>query len=432
MSVVALLLALAGVLFAVLDVRVAAVCLLGAAALAGLALVRGHGVWTARGALALTLAGALLAGWETWELRRPPADDTPSLTTGRPAGPDREVLLPLTIEPAPITRLALLEFVDGADLVYDGLEPQFIDRGHERGIRIIAYRHDGHTDLYDDLALTPEPEEDSRVTGKGRLHYRHTDLGAPVLEVDERGRVHIEFSFVDVEGRRITGILHERATRRPVPLNLLAPVGLSSTDPEYFPLFLLHDFDFLRLDADLDVTVDEQPVDLADFPVPLPVQGQRRSFAKYTVEPEIVAVFPTGTSHLRQVTTVGDLYRDGDATYVFDGARLDRIVAGSTEFDFRPALDLASTSRGAFSMTSHPEMGRIRGRYGVDADGPTTRLTIDLDEVEVPRQRGLLYRLIVRDSSVFGRWPTAYRYEATIDRDAHTIAATWTNENPGG
>ena len=55
------------------------------------------------------------------------------------------------------------------------------------------------------------------------------------------------------------------------------------------------------------------------------------------------------------------------------------------------------------------------------------------DAAATDTEAGLLSpRLIVRDSSVFGRWPTAYRYEATIDRDAHTIAATWTNENPGG
>ncbi len=208
------------------------------------------------------------------------------------------------VERAPITHLALLEFSPDADPVYTGLEPQVIDRGHERGMRIIGYRHDGHTDLYDDLTLTPEPDEASRVTGKGRLHYRHTDLGNPVLDRDEAGRLHLEASFTDVTGRRITIDIHEHTTRRSVPLNLLAPVGLLSTDPEYFPLFLLHDFDFVRLGgAQLDVTIDDRPVGLAPFPVPLPVQGEMRSFAKYTPDAEIVSVFPGGPGPLDRVRT---------------------------------------------------------------------------------------------------------------------------------
>ena len=200
-SLVALVLALVAVPFAVLDLRVATACLAGAGALAGIALIRGEGVWTARGALRLVLVGSLLAGWELWELRRPTPAATPALPIAQPGGQNREVVLPLIVERAPITRLALLEFATDADPVYVGLEPQLIERGGKRGVRIVAYRHDGRVDVYDDLPLSPEPDDRSRVTGGGRLHYRHTDLGDPVLEVDRQGRVRIEFAFLDAEGR---------------------------------------------------------------------------------------------------------------------------------------------------------------------------------------------------------------------------------------
>ncbi len=429
MSLVALLLALVALPFAVLDIRIAIGCLILATASAVMALVRRRWIWLGRGALVVILAGSILVGWELWDFRRPPSPAAPS--KHQHDGRDREVLLPLRVERASVSRLALLEFTAGADSVYEGLEPQFIDRGHERGIRIIGYRHDGHVDLYDDLSLAPEPEEESRVTGKGRLHYRHVDLRRPVLERDDAGRLHIEFSFVDVEGRRISASIHEHTTRGSVPLNLLAPVGLSSTDPEYFPLFLMHDFEFIRLGGtQLDLTIDERPISLTDFPVPLPIQGQMRSFAKYTVDSEIVAVFPDAP--LQRVTTDGDVHRAGDSSYVFDGPHLERIVTGSTEFVFEPALDLTRSIDGRFTMTSHPEMGRISGDYAMTVDRGHSRLVIDLDDVEVPRQRGLLYRFIVSDSSIFGQWPTAYRFEAKIDREAETIIARWINERPGG
>lgn len=295
MAWIAVVLALVALPVAVLDVRSSLAMLAGAAAAAVFALSHGHGVWPARGALAIALVGVLLIGWEVWDLRRPFPGTAPSVSSDRNGGQDREVLLPLRVDRAPITRLALLQFADDGDSVYEGLEPQFIDRGAEQGIRIIGYRHDGHVDLYDDLTLTPEPEEESRVTGRGRLTYRHTDLGRPILEVDDQSRIHVEFSFVDVEGRRITAGIHERTTRRSTPMNLLAPVGSSAADPEYFPLFLMHDFEFIRLGgSDLDVHIDDRPVTLAGFPVPLPIQGQWRSFAKYTTDSEIIAVFPTG------------------------------------------------------------------------------------------------------------------------------------------
>lgn len=413
-SLVALVLALVAVPFAVLDLRVATACLAGAGALAGIALIRGEGVWTARGALRLVLVGSLLAGWELWELRRPTPAATPALPIAQPGGQNREVVLPLIVERAPITRLALLEFATDADPVYVGLEPQLIERGGKRGVRIVAYRHDGRVDVYDDLPLSPEPDDRSRVTGGGRLHYRHTDLGDPVLEVDRQGRVRIEFAFLDAEGRAVRAAIREHTRRRSVPLNLLAPVGMSSTDPEFFPLFLMHDFEFVRLGGtQLDVTIDGSAIDLAPFPVPLPVQGQRRSFAKYTMNAEITEVFPTGATRVETVITDSDLYRRGASTYVFDGTSLAGILSGSTEFVFAPPLDIGRAGEGTLTMTSRPGLGSISGTCAVRADGATTRLAIELDEVHAPDQRGLLYRLIVNDASMFAQWPKAYRYQAT-------------------
>lgn len=207
--------------------------------------------------------------------------------------------------------------------------------------------------------MTPEPEEESRVTGRGRLHYRHTDLGQPTLELDGQLGLHVQFSFVDVEGRTIRAHIREGRPRDTRGMNLLAPVGLSSARPQYFPLFLLHDFDFVRLgETSLDVTIDGRAIKLAPFPVPLPVQGH-----------------------------------------------------------------------GAFIMDSAPAMGRISGSFRTAIEGDTTRLALNFTDVSLPRQRGLLYRLIVNRRSVFARWPKAYRYDATINRSTGHITATWTNQN---
>lgn len=433
MALIAVILAVLALPLAVLDVRVAAVLLAAAAALAVAAVVRQ--AWTGMGwaALALVVLGGALTVWELSELNRPVADAAPAAEVYGRSGTDREVVVPLTLERAPVTRLALLELEEGADPVYEGLEPQLIERPNERGIRIIAYRHDGHVDFYDDTTLTPDPDEDSRVTGKGRLHYAHTDLGDPVLETDGQGRVRISFAFTDIEGRRITAEIHEQTTRRSVPMNLLAPVGLSSTDPEYFPLFLLHDFEFIRTGGTtMDLTIDGQPVALTGFPVPLPVQGQLRSFAKYTVDSEIQALFPTAATELTRATTTGDRVELGGSTYLFAGDALERIRSGRAEMVFDPPLDLAVATEGRVTVTGYPEMGVIAGPYVTMLDGDRTELTFDIDEVTVPRQRGVLYRLIVNERTVFGTWPKAYQYRAVFDRGAGSVDAEWSNARPGG
>lgn len=432
MALLALLLVIIALPFAIFDQRIAIACLVTGAALAGWALLRGRWLWLGRSALVFAVVGALLIGWEIWELRRPASQTSATAPTGQPDAPDREVWLPLTVEIAPITRLALLEFAPDADPIFAGLEPQFIDRGSEQGFRVIAYRHDGHVDIYDEPTLTPEPDEGSRVTGSGRLNYRQTDLGEPLLEVDAQGRVHIEFAFVDVTGRQVSVRIHESSTRASVPLNLLAPVGLSATDPEYFPLFLMRDFEFIRLGGELDVRIEDASVELAPFPVSLPVQEQPRSFAKYSLSPEITTVFPAADEQLRRVTTTGDCYGEAASSYCFEGNNLAHIIAGSTEIVFAPALDLTQSGTGTITMTSHPELGRIAGTYQVATAAATSRLTIEWDEVEVPRQRGLLYRLIVNDGSMFAAWPKHYRYEAAIDLTAQTIDARWENLKPGG
>lgn len=427
MSLLALIVAIIALPAAILDLRVAGVLLTAAAALAVGGISRKK--WPRLGAMALAvvIAGAGLATWEIAEFRRPPATGGPDPSAFDRPGEDREVWLPLTLQRGPVTRLALLEFEPDQDTVYTGFEPQWIERDGEQGMRIIAYRHDGHTDFYDDLALTPEPEEESKVTGKGRLHYRHTRIASPALERDSQGRARITARFTDVEGRAVEIDIRERSSRASTPLGLLAPIGLSSEQPSYFPLFLLHDFEFLRADSQLEVRIDGEPAELADFPVPVPMQGELRSFAKYTVDAEVQSLFPTDVEGLGRVRTTGDRHDAGGTAHLFDGDGLERIVNGRSEVEFGPPLDVTRAGEGRFTVTSHPEMGTISGPYRVTIDGELTHLEIDIDSVTPPRQRGLLYKLIINERTTFGTWPKDYHYEALIDRRGGAVEASWRN-----
>lgn len=349
------------------------------------------------------------------------------------AGTDRDVWLPLTASRYEVTALALLEIEPDADPVYTGFEPQFIERAGKQGYRVIAYRHDGYADFYDDLTLSHDPDLSSAVRGKGLKHYSRQDLGDPVIEVDEQGSATIVFSLEDAEGRKVRVDIREGTGERSVPFNLLAPVGMSSTRPELFPLFMINDLEFLRLRGlQAELTIDGRDVALRGFPGPVPMQGQLRSWAKYSLDSEIMEIFPTADAVMARVRTTGDRYDHDGTTYLFTGDALERIHLADTEIVFDPPLDVTAAGEGRVTMTSYPDRGHVAGSWTVTRDGQRSRMELCIDDVEVPRQRGLLYRLIVNDRSLFAAWPKEYSFTATFDTGSGERDAQWRNAGVEG
>lgn len=433
MAWLALALAIVALPTVLLDQRWAWALLLTAGTLGVVALLRGQGGWPPRVALALALAVAIFAGWSAWLLHRPDPDLGPDLALYQRVGASRDVALPLVVELAPITKLALLPLAPGSDEIYNGFEPQWL--ADEQGFRVIAYRHDGYVDFYLDDTLTLDPGETSQVTGKGINRLVQTDLGDPKLEVDAQGRANISFAFTDIAGREIALQITEGTPRRSVPTNLLAPIGTSAADPDSFPLILLNDFEFIRTSGSvLELSIDGKPLTFESFPVPLPVQGQLRNFAKYTLDAEVISLFPSSVNRFEHVRTAPgtDCYQSDGVRYLFDGDALERILVNQSEIVFSPALDIATTSQGRFEITSYPQMGVISGPYRVAAQGAGSELEISIDQVQVPHQRDLMYRLIVNNRSLFADWPKHYRYQASIDRATGVIDARWHNDSPGG
>lgn len=426
----ALVVAILAVPAVLLDRRWALGLALLASALAVALLARSGRTRVAIAALVVAALAGGLTGWGAWEAHRPASTAAIDEAPYRRAGTTREVMLPLVVHSAPITKLALLQFAPDADEVYAALEPQWLDGPGERGWRVIAYRHDGYVDFYDDHALTIDPATRSQVTGKGLHDHVNVDLSGTVFERDDRGRAHIHVSFTDTAGRLIAVRIDESTTRRSAPTNLLAPVGTGSVAPDYLPLFIMNEFDFIRLGGTrFDAAIDGRPAGLEPFPVPLPMQGQRRSYARYTTDAEIIAVFDATVATLPTATTrpgTDVVDRDG-VEYLFAGDGLERIRVNNSEIVFEPVLDLTSTGEGQVTITSYPEHGTIEAAYRITGDEEAAELAIDVDRVTVPHQRDLLSRLIVNDRTVFGTWPTKYQFRAEYDLADGRVDATWLN-----
>ena len=139
-----------------------------------------------RRVLAVASVIALLA-FETWERHRPSGTSTVDTDVYDRPGTDRDVWLPLTAARYEDTALALLEIEPDADPVYSGFEPQYIEREGECGYRVIAYRHDGYADFYDDLALSHDHDLSSAVTGKALKNTPGRTSVIPSLRWTGRG-----------------------------------------------------------------------------------------------------------------------------------------------------------------------------------------------------------------------------------------------------
>lgn len=430
MSWLAILLALAAMPAALLERRVAVGLILVAALLVAREGVRPR----VRAVAAFVLAAAMvITGWSIAAINSPSPDDVPDAATYARKGASREVLLPLEVHVEPITRLALLEFVPGADPVYKGFEVQYLDRGVEQGYRVLGYRNDGRTDYFDDLALTPEPDLRSQVTGRGLHKYRHTSLGEPVIERDAQGRTRIRAAFTDLTGRRVDIDVEERVAQPSRPFSLLAPIGATSVKPDSFPLFMMGEFDFVRsADSRVDVRIDGRPLRLGAFPPFVPIQGQARSQVKCSTAAEIIEVFPTAARRLRRVATEpgSDRVVEGAVTYLFDGDALERIRVHDHEIVFTPALALDAPGEGQWRIESHRGRGGVVGEYTKHADGDVTELALTIEDVRLPHQPDLGIAVMIRALGFFERWPKGYEYHATINRALETVEARWVNRTP--
>ena len=432
MSWIALICALIALPLSLLHRTLAAALVAVAVGLVAADVARGKRPRVRKVAAVVVALATLVTGASVASIVAPEPDDVPDAQPYRRAGESREVLLPLEVRTVPVRGILLLDLEDGEDEIYKGFEPQLVEQHSGSGVRVIAYRHDGYVDVYDDLALVAEANPRFDVTGNGLHEYRHVDLGKPVLERDERGRVRARAAFVDIAGRQVSIDVEERSERESRPFSLIAPIGATSTDPQYFPLFMANEFDFLRTaDARLEVRIAGGAKKVLAFPPGFPLQGQHRSMAKCSLNTEIIEVFPT-RSEVRRVTTQpgADTVVDGEVTYLFSGDALERIKVHDHEIVFEPALAVNAQQSGRWRIDSHRGRGSVKGEYSTKIAGDVVDLQLGIHDVSLPQHRDLGVAALVRLLGFFEQWPKHYVYHATINLRTGAQEARWINREP--
>lgn len=308
---------------------------------------------------------------------------------------------------------------------YDGIEVQwFDDDAHGTGLLVFIQRRDsGLVDYYHSPGLVLDRA--TYVLGSGTGAWTETTFDPGRLDIGPDGIV-CQVAFTDVDGRTIEVVIDDRRPEPRTTGQLLAPVGSAIDHPASLLLVHLHAFDLVRAgDPPPRIVIDGRPAATGQLP------GKRlhgRELVKYAAPLQAITVNRTQDAPLATVTA-------GDGARL-EGEGLASLAAGDPEHPvslrFRPVFP---------DLTSIPDQHRRTGRwrvYGGDApelcggtwqlarDGDQVHLALEVEEGWRPGPLPPLLRMVTTVVPVFRRWPTTYRWSATVTLgDEPRIRSGW-------
>lgn len=337
------------------------------------------------------------------------------------------VIIPFELRCNPLKKLALINFEKYPDSIYTALEPQYFDdEVYGKGYRIIGYRCDGYIDVYDDVNLNYIEGESFDVAGKGLCERKKVVIENTVFHV-KNGCLHLSFKFIDKKGRNIIVKISEQATKKTENLNLLAPIGNSTENPSYLPLFFLYDFDFVRkYKTDIEIIIDGKEMKLDNFPVPITKDFQRRYYARYTTDCQIIE-FANSTNcilHEHKIDSLGLLVHKS-FEYKYRNGNLHKIILKNSRHplyvNFNSGFpDIRSLRDGIeyidnFKIITDESVGFVSGKYFVKRKGNFVNIELSPLDGWTPVASSLLTRIMFSKKSIFCSWPKTYRYIQKIN-----------------
>jgi hypothetical protein len=301
------------------------------------------------------------------------------------------------------------------DPVYDGIELQwFDDDEHGTGMLVfLSRRADRKVDYY--LAAGLELERTAYELGAGTGSWEETTFEVAHLDVGDDG-VTAEVRFSDREGRAIELAVDDRGGRDRTRGALLAPVGSTIEHPTSLLLVHLQDFDLVRRGGrPPTLRIDGRAVTTGALPGRA-LHG--RELIKYAAPVHAIVVNPT----TRDEVTLSDRAPAGGAR--LQGRAVEALVAGEgaarTRLEFRPAVpdlrDLTDgeTREGAWRVHPAAAPPLAGGRWRTRREGGVVVLSLVVTDGWRPGRLPPLMRTVTRVAPVFRRWPTTYRWAATI------------------
>jgi hypothetical protein len=341
--------------------------------------------------------------------------------------PPHGLLCPFDLHLDSIPQLLNCELPDHP--VYDALEVQTFDDA-QRGTGMLAFlqrRADGKVDYYMEPGLRLNRAGYRIGAGIGEWVADHRfDAARLVIAADG---VDADIRFTDLEGRVIELRVDDRDGRRRRRARLLAPVSANIVNPGSLMIVYLRGFDLVRaVGRPPVVRIDGEDVAIGVLPG---ARLHRRHLIKYTGPLTTATLNRTHDGPVALVTSAspglelsaGD--RGVGAWSVHDGLHCAR-------FELTPALP---------DLRDLTDRRSVQGRWRFDVDGDTitggtwaahrTAARVSLELAVTQRWQPAdrlppLIRAVTTVIPVFRRWPTTYRWHATVRLGTQpTMVSRW-------
>lgn len=341
------------------------------------------------------------------------------------------VLFPFSIEIDPMERLLLVNFEKDPDSVYVGFEPQvFDDNKNGSGHLVIGWRPDKKIDVYHQRSLHPDPSKYS-IVGAGLNRMIALDMEKAFYEVSDFG-VQAHYKFKDLMGRTVEIAINEKNPNKRKPFGLLAPMGDAATNPTSLPLVILHDFYFVRKrQTDIAVSIDHKNHKPDELPVP--IDFQKMTFARYSPKPLIATLNPAHDGALETVDLeLGQrTFENGNRIYEIDWIDKTASIKSLSvknkihmlKMDFSPSFpDLnvipSNTSRkGRFAISGQKSVGSISGGYSIQSKKESVTLRVTPSKGWKPNTAKFSTWFLFTIVKVFKKWPATYQWNAEIHKN---------------
>lgn len=313
---------------------------------------------------------------------------------------------------------AMLNFEIAEHPVYDGLELQWYDdASHGTGmLALLTRRHTRLVDCYRQRGLRLDPA--NFQIGAGTGVWAESDFTDARLEIHHDG-VQAAAQFTDAEGRRVEVRVDDRDGEARRRGGLLAPVSAAIEKPTSLFLVWLPEFDLVRTGGREPVLrIDESDLAVGGLPG---ARWHRRRLIKYGAP----------------VLTIELLPDSGEASSIEHGVAESPTPDGHiarVEFD-PPFPDLSALTDGiprtgqwSVSADGYRLTG---GRWFAERRGDRVHAGLDVTEPWKPRNLPLLLRVVTTAVPVFRRWPTTYRWRASIGTQGETTSG-WSRIGAAG
>jgi len=342
-------------------------------------------------------------------------------------------IVPFIVKYSPIKKLVLIPFEKNPDEIYQCFELQYIDGApYGAGYRMVAYRNDNYVDVYDDMSLKFIEDEKFNVAGNGLHKHIQTEITETKLEM-ENCCEHISFSFSDINNRKINFSIKEMTTKKSKPMNLLAPIGVGTKDPNFLPLFFLYNFDFIRRSkTEVECFIDERRIIVDNFPFPM--NTQFRYYARYSNQCDLLEFANTDSSSFLEVELDNNRYKKENVEYIYDEPNsLSNIVVHlderTVDIKFTPSFNMNNTTNGSFTIKPKETMGYIEGVYSIKKEDEKLFISLVPSNGWKSVPNSFITKMILSSKSVFCKWSKNYEFTEEIDLQNKLVKQKWTNNN---